>query len=234
MTDIAGVRPPRATFSIPTETELTDRLAGLERLMTAKKWERAAIVYAFTTNVRKRTDLHPEVGFPVSMGRFAKLGFSGLTSKDTVARYRAAWQMAIDEGQAEKTVPGQTNVPLPTIAYPGYPDKVDGMTQTRLKRAIQADPQSAEVARAVLKELEAAVRPPSVLKQSYRADFDRALGGMMAALTEMGHIWPYLSEKDQQSGDFRRTMRACQRRIDEFVDRSGYGELRSVKHADAS
>src|SRR4051812_10608292 len=94
--NVSTLATTRYAFSIPTEAELSERLTGLERLITAKRWERAAIVYAFTTNVRRRTDLHPEVGFPVTMARFAQLGFTGLTSKDTVARYRAAWQLAID------------------------------------------------------------------------------------------------------------------------------------------
>src|SRR3954454_17861002 len=116
---VSRLQTARDAFSIPTEAELSERLTGLERLITAKRWERAAIVYAFTTNVRRRTDLHPEVGFPVTMGRFAQLGFTGLTSKDTVARYRAAWQLAIDEGCASPTLPGQTHVALPDMDYPG-------------------------------------------------------------------------------------------------------------------
>jgi hypothetical protein len=221
-------------FSIPTEAELSERLTGLERLITAKRWERAAIVYAFTTNVRRRTDLHPEVGFPVTMGRFAQLGFTGLTSKDTVARYRAAWQLAIDEGHASPTVPGQTDVALPELDYPGYPDKVDGMTVTRLSRAIQSDPEAAQVARTLLDQMDAEVRPPSPLKQNYSADFDRALKGLMTSLIEMGMIWPYLSEEDQQSGSLRKTIRSSQHRINEFVARTGYGELRSVRRQNAS
>lgn len=232
--NVSRLSPPPERFSIPTEVELGERLTGLERLITAKRWERAAIVYAFTTNVRRRTDLHPEVGFPVTMGRFAQLSFAGLTSKDTVARYRAAWQLAIDEGQAAPTVPGQTDVALPDLDYPGYPDKVDGMTVTRLTRAIQSDPAVAQVARTLLDEMDGEVRPPSPLKQNSAADFDRALKSLMTALIEMGMIWPYLSEEDQQSGAVRKTIRSSQRRINEFVARTGYGELRSVRRQNAS
>ena len=232
--NVTSLQAARDAFSIPTEAELSERLTGLERLITAKKWERAAIVYAFTTNVRRRTDLHPEVGFPVTMGRFAQLGFTGLTSKDTVARYRAAWQLAIDEGRATPTQPGQTGVHLPDMDYPGYPDKVDGMTVTRLKRAIQNDPHAAQAARTMLKKIDADVRPPSTLKPSYQADFDRALRTMMTALVEMGTIWPYLSDEDQQSAHIRKTVRSSQQRINEFVARTGYGELRPVRRQNAS
>ena len=85
---------------IPTEAELSDRLAGIERLMTAKGWERAAIVWAFTTDGRHgaRTDLD-SVGkpaeFPVSPTEFARLGFHGLRDRENVANYRKAWTDAI-------------------------------------------------------------------------------------------------------------------------------------------
>lgn len=46
----------RTLRSLPLETipetieQATESLTGLERLLTAKQWERAAIVYAFTRN----------------------------------------------------------------------------------------------------------------------------------------------------------------------------------------
>lgn len=78
-------------------------LNGIGALLTAKEWERAAIVYAFTRDgtdsdknprrSRSTTSLLPR--------EFAALGIMGLGSDTTVRQYRKAWQTAIDDGQAK-------------------------------------------------------------------------------------------------------------------------------------
>jgi hypothetical protein len=106
---------------IPQEHELRSRLSGLGVLLTARKWERAAIVYAFT-----------EVG-EVGRGRwykpqppkmhirdFAAKGYAGLTTNKSVSRYRDAWVTAINNGWAVPVVPGMA-VLLPEQPFPAWP-----------------------------------------------------------------------------------------------------------------
>lgn len=113
-------------ITIPTEAELSDRLAGIERLMTAKGWERAAIVWAFTTDDDsggrpRKGETASEVGqFPMPIREFARLGFHGLRSQNTVAAYRKAWDDAVTEMIADPTAPGQ-EVTLPDPATHPYP-----------------------------------------------------------------------------------------------------------------
>lgn len=80
-----------------TIEEVVGRLNGLDQLLTAKRWERAAIVFAFTRNDDKgggapgvrehRSNSRPVLGIK----EFARLDIAGLTTFDTVARYRNAW-----------------------------------------------------------------------------------------------------------------------------------------------
>ena len=87
--------------------------------MTAKEWERAAIVYAFTTNngPGRPEKLSGTGQFPVSVAEFAAIGFHGLRRRETVARYRRVWQQAIDEGYAVEVHPGDL-VNLPSEVKP--------------------------------------------------------------------------------------------------------------------
>lgn len=114
-------------ITIPTVEELSDRLGGLDRLLTAKRWERAAIVYAFTVNEGPggSQGRDSDLGFPMPAKAFARLGFSGLAHHETVARYRNAWQRAVDEGHAAPTEPGQ-EITLPDLDWPPYFDSTAG------------------------------------------------------------------------------------------------------------
>lgn len=117
------------TVDIPaTLEEAKSRLGGLERLLTAKGWERAAIVYAFTRD-DGRTGRPPKVARTsdfLNFGEFAALGISGLRSKDTVARYHRAWQEAVDSGAAEPVEPGQKIIVLPGLEWPPTRGGTDG------------------------------------------------------------------------------------------------------------
>jgi len=119
-------------ITIPTAEELSGRLGGLDKLLTAKRWERAAIVYAFTRDAQgERTDLTQNGGkFPVAVDEFARLGFSGLAKRDSVARYRHTWQRAVDEGHATPTEPGQ-DVVLPDLPWPGTTQVADNPLRAR-------------------------------------------------------------------------------------------------------
>lgn len=108
------------TTTIPTAAELAERLSGLDRLLTARQWERAAIVYAYTTNAgpggqHRRRPAPPKM----TMREFARQGFAGLSSNKSVEHYRAAWSMAINQGWVPPVDPGDT-VELPDAPFPAW------------------------------------------------------------------------------------------------------------------
>lgn len=111
------------TIKIPTAEQLDGRLRGLDRLIVARNWERAAIVSAFTRNdgPGRPTKLPTSGQFPVTVAEFAALGFKGLTKRDTVALYRLRWQEAVDAGLACSVNPGD-EVDLPEMDWPPNPD----------------------------------------------------------------------------------------------------------------
>lgn len=88
--------------------EAVKQLEGLEVLLVAKEWERAAIVYAFTDDSE---------GGPTSISAVAAMGIRGLQSRNTVRKYRDAWQFAVDTGAAERVGPGDM-VTLPDLGWP--------------------------------------------------------------------------------------------------------------------
>jgi hypothetical protein len=105
-------------INIPgTIDEAVASLAGIGALLTAKEWERAAIVFAFTRDDVKggpRTNcLSSEA---VSVREFAEKEISGLKSTNTVSAYRKAWQEAINQGEAVAAEPGAT-VALPDLTW---------------------------------------------------------------------------------------------------------------------
>lgn len=93
-------------------------LKGLGELVTASEWERAAIVWAFTYEGKNQnracTDLCKR-----SLSDFAKLGIAGLESRNTVAKYRKAWALAIEHGHAADIKPGD-EASLPDVEWQPY------------------------------------------------------------------------------------------------------------------
>jgi hypothetical protein len=79
-------------FTIPASIEdATSALTGVERLLTAKEWERCAIVAAFVT-LDNKPGPKSSVTSDRSPERFAALGIAGLKSKNTVQRYVERWE----------------------------------------------------------------------------------------------------------------------------------------------
>jgi len=110
------------TITIPTADELTDRLNGIHRLLVVRRWERAAIVFAYTevqTNRGHGTRPKPEPP-KLNIRDFAAQGFAGLSTPKAVSRYREAWVTAIANGWATPVSPGQ-EVKLPTQEFPAWP-----------------------------------------------------------------------------------------------------------------
>jgi hypothetical protein len=95
-------------------------LEGIEGLLTAKEWEKAAIVWAFTYESSPGPKAAGEIGIDLyrsSISDFARKGISGLKTKVTIIAYRKAWKKAIDEYGAADVKPGQ-KVTLPTEDFP--------------------------------------------------------------------------------------------------------------------
>lgn len=103
-------------ITIPKSVKgLTERLVDLDGLVTSKEWERAAIVAACTEakqGQRNNLDGNPTKLLPMSITEFAKLGIHGLTTRETIQRYRSAWETTKIE-----VAPGQA-VTLPTADFP--------------------------------------------------------------------------------------------------------------------
>lgn len=77
------------TIKIPRTLDSARRkLGGIDDLLTATNWERAAIVAAFT---RTGGQGHKDRSVLLTTYEFAALGIKGLTSHVTVRRYRDAW-----------------------------------------------------------------------------------------------------------------------------------------------
>jgi hypothetical protein len=90
-------------------------LGGIDALLTAKGWQRAAIVYAFTRNGQgERSDLTSAESRrgSLTISEFAALGIKGLTGRDTVRLYRDLWA---EHGQPAG--PGDS-VELPDLPFP--------------------------------------------------------------------------------------------------------------------
>ena len=113
----APVKPTRVqrVFAMPPAPEQRDLVVGVD---LSKNWERAAIVWAYTTlndysKVDRRT-LPVRERRRYSPASFAKLGITGLTTTAAVQRYRSAWRLAMKHG-APDIRPGD---PMPTVDIP--------------------------------------------------------------------------------------------------------------------
>lgn len=102
--------------------EAIDCLSGLDSLLTAKEWERAAIVWAFTTDENKGgrgVTGNVSTSGQVSLSEFARLKIKGLRSREVIIRYRKAWAKAIEDGLAADVEPGRS-ADLPTASWHDY------------------------------------------------------------------------------------------------------------------
>ncbi len=117
-------------------------LNGLGALLTAKQWERAAIVYAFTEpgNGQGRQQPLTEFRQRLSIAAFAELGITGLRNREQVSNNRKAWQSAIDDGQAVAVQPGD-DVELPNLPWKDYFGEPTTDVQERIFRSVVRDPE---------------------------------------------------------------------------------------------
>lgn len=176
-------------IKIPTADELNDRLGGLDRLLCARRWERAAIVWAFTTIDDKGGGspghrLKSEaVGFPCPVAQFARLGFAGLTSENSVTRYRTAWQDAIDAGHTTPVCPGD-EIELPDLAWP--PDFA-------VRNLVRDDDRRAHLTEAAERE---GVSVSSVLRVASSPDAVRAFNSTLPPEEKAAQVRAYLNDPE--------------------------------------
>lgn len=109
-----------AEIRIPADLETVKQAMDFNRLLVAKEWERAAIVYAFTgVGGPRNTPYHHPPEPKVTIQEFARLEFSGLTTVKAVRRYRRSWAWAMEEGLVPAVEPGDVVV-VPDIPFPAW------------------------------------------------------------------------------------------------------------------
>jgi phage N-6-adenine-methyltransferase len=115
--DMAALAIPDQMSVPATLDEAVTRLDGVVGLLSAGHWGTAAIVYAFTddTGGGRPSKAFKSEGF-LPIETFAQLGIRGLTSPNSVRKYRRAWERAIDEGWAQPAKPGEV-VALPAEEF---------------------------------------------------------------------------------------------------------------------
>jgi hypothetical protein len=182
------------TITIPESIEqAVSDLNGLAALLTAKKWARAAIVWAFTEpgtggprTVRKSAQF-------LTIREFADLKITGLTHGEDVGFYRKCWQSAIDDGQATAVKPGE-KVKLPALDWPPFPrtrteqERVETVIRNNpeiVAEAIQAADPFQKVERALheVRRTEPDITRPMVEQdygKAFRSGFDRMLPALYA------------------------------------------------------
>ena len=115
----------------PTIEEVKQRALGLEALYRATEWERAAIVTAFTDDSSvggRGKRLCSETVYGVR--EFAELKLPGLSSTNTVQRYRDAWRDAVEMRLAQPVEPGSTVV-LPEGPFPARDQHIGRLERTK-------------------------------------------------------------------------------------------------------
>jgi hypothetical protein len=164
-------------INIPASIEdATERLTGIESLLTAQRWERAAIVAAFVRlsgsgGDRRSAGRSNENGDVWSAADFASLGVAGLRSEPTVRTYVNRW---LEHSQGVYPEPGAA-VELPDAEWEGtrtgtnghsstegMQDTIRQMTETHGAAAV------AEAISASAPDVAAQVRPPRTIVDDVR------------------------------------------------------------------
>lgn len=106
---------PQPEFD-PSDFRIPSDVDDVRTLLTARAWERAAIVYAYVER-RQGHRTSTGSGGRYSVEAFAALGIAGLRSIDTVRRYLRAWERAIELGWTGEVSPGD-HVQVPDAPWP--------------------------------------------------------------------------------------------------------------------
>lgn len=163
-------------FQVPSSLEgATESLATLDGLVTASEWQRAAIVFAFTRGDLAGRPRKSDQNLPLSIAEFAAAQIKGLSSRESVRRYRTAWQEAMKQGHASDITPGQI-VSLPDLTFPPHNELAASPRRDALDVAADADGVSRKATHQVATHLTA-------LAAAIKAD-DKVAAAAMKALDD--------------------------------------------------
>jgi hypothetical protein len=115
------------TLAIPVQVTVPESidvtvavLNDVGQVLAAGHWGTAAVVYAWTEPEQgKRSDLG-DFSPKLTLTEFADRKIRGLTTRNSVRKYREAWEHAIEQGWAVPAAPGQR------VMLPGEPFTVGG------------------------------------------------------------------------------------------------------------
>lgn len=111
------------SITIPASIDdAVEALTGLGELITARKWERAAIVAAFVHLDQGHGGRETSTSGRLSARQFAELGIVGLSATTSVTKYVQAW---LDTHDGKYPRPGATRR-LPTSTFPPMRTGTDG------------------------------------------------------------------------------------------------------------
>ena len=192
------------TVAIPaTIEEAVGALNGIDALLTAKGWERAAIVYAFTADQQGTQGDQKKVSDRLGINEFANLGITGLTSAPTVRIYRNAWA---EHGEPD-IQPGDT-VTLPTTKFPPRDDTNFGTRVSPDKAALTVSEWSPEAKAAAVTEL---IRDREITDTVVEEIV------LQPDLIDKAEQHPMMQVPDVQAPVKQRTMDDCYREIKEHL-----------------
>ena len=142
---------PTVVMVPATIEETRSQLDRGAALLSAGHWATAAMVYAYTRDGEHGDNRYTKIEANSSLYTcrgFAELGIRGLKSKDTVRKYRRAWQQAVDEGLTDEAEPGlEARLPSAPFQMPsgGDEDGDEWYTPRWLFDALGIDPYSIDV-----------------------------------------------------------------------------------------
>jgi hypothetical protein len=189
-------------IKVPKTIEAAEQqLASLDGLITAKQWDRAAIVWAFTYEGTNRWDSGTELN-RYNVTQFAERGIKGLASKTSVIAYRKAWRDAMQMVGAPDVQPGDSleapALPFPPVSlddprYKGIDDK------DAIKEQAETDGTGASKALDIAKNLKAmaaAIKAsPKVAAAAEAAITDAAKGRLDKSHPVVQSVEPDLAEQ---------------------------------------
>jgi hypothetical protein len=120
-----------------TVTDLKRGLGQIEGLLTAKRWEKAAIVYAWTQPGERGGAQSNDGNPPLTLSAFVELGITGLRDRHQVRMYRKAWEDAATEVGNDDMLrikPGDA-VDMPNLVWKEFFGEPTVEVQERVARA---------------------------------------------------------------------------------------------------
>ena len=133
-----------------TVDEAIQSLDGIGRLITAKGWERAALIYCLTTNEGKGRPAINGRNVPFTQAEFAALGITGLTGRTAVRLYRQRW---VEYGDNDIMLGDKVVLPdidWPTIESRPNKNRVAAMDADDLASHVAARPDADKVVTQVI------------------------------------------------------------------------------------